>query len=114
MKNYTDIEQSKKLVKILPLESADAFYPWRELMKDYDSIYVPEKMLLSDLEEYDILAWSLAALFNVLPKGTNISISDSLNKIRYVCWNDYVVAYASNPIDACVDMIDGLHELKML
>lgn len=30
MKAYTDIEQSKKLAEILPIESADAFYDMAE------------------------------------------------------------------------------------
>ena len=139
MKNYTDIEQSKKLSEILPLESSDAFYPWRELMKDYDSIYVPEKMLVSDLEEDDICAWSLATLLNVLP---NEIITDNMFECHYQIHirkydggdntTLYQIAYGNNRglsgswhdminteekeslIDCCVQMIIKLHELKML
>lgn len=139
MKSYTDIEQSKKLAKILPLESADAFYPWRELMKDYDSIYVPGKMLMSDLEEDDIPAWSLAILLNILPNEiiTNnmfechyqIDIrkydggnNTTLYQIAYGnnsglsgSWHDMInTGEKENLIDACVQMIIILHRFKKL
>ena len=126
IKAYTDLSQSKILSKILPLESADAFYPWRELMKDYDSIYVPEKMLMSDIEEDDILAWSLAALRNLLPAGIKISentyLFESHNTFdkswgyRYYNEDDTSYLYCKNvnEVDACVAMIEKLHELNLL
>ena len=123
IKAFSDISQSKTLAEILPLESADAFYPWRELMKDYDSIYVPEEMLMSDLEEDDICAWSLAALLGVLPTldGRNAVLCKD---IRYDEWHICYHSTATlsvidterydNPVDACYEMILKLHELKML
>ena len=125
IKSYTDLEQSKKLAEILPLESADAFYPWRELMKDYDSIYVPEKMLMSDIEEDDILAWSLAALRNLLPAGIKISentyLFESHNTFdkswvyRYYDKNDTSYLYCKNvnEVDACYELILKLNELNL-
>ena len=121
IKSYTDIEQSKKLAEILPLESADAFYPWRELMKDYDSIYVPEEMSISDLEEYDVCAWSLAALLDVLPTiddGFEPQLHRSLDKYRCTYEGEEdssgLWRVADNPVDACVAMIEKLHELNLL
>jgi len=116
---YTDISQSKKLAKILPIESADAFYPWRELMKDYDSIYVPEEMLISDLEKDDILAWSLAALLDILPEGTRLLKSTNISSVGDVkyhidCPKGNIDKWFDNPVDACYEMIIKLHELKML
>ena len=61
MKSYTDLEQSKKLAKILPLESADMHY----VLTDSDQeTYSP------GLEKYygvlpSIPCWSLAALLGV-------------------------------------------------
>ncbi len=123
MKSYTDLEQSKKLTEFLSLESADMF--WQSNLNGSDRQYLLDmgEIEYFDIEmnferynigNYDIPAWSLTALFGVLPKGTNISISESLDKIRYSCWNDYAITYASNPVDACVAMIEELHELNLL
>ena len=128
IKTYTDLEQSKKLAEILPLESADmrygyiASYDYSDRMFDggYDEIPYPKDFLIKNpnfsANEYDaeLPCWSLASLLGTLPKGTNISFSDSLNKIRYSCWNDYAITYASNPVDACVGMIEELYELNLL
>jgi len=105
----TILEQSRKLAKILPIKTADVYY-WYS-----GTQYYLESMNDGDfVEGNDIPAWSLDALLGVLPKGTNISISDILNEVRYSCWNDYGITYADNPVDACVAMIETLHELKML
>ena len=114
MKSYTDIEQSRKLAEILPLESADMFHFLHEVdtvgfgyKKDVEELYSKTKF------EY-IPCWSLAALLGILPKGTNISTHKSINALCYCCWNRYDEIYADNPIDACYTMILKLHELKML
>lgn len=57
MKSYTDLEQSKKLAEILPLESADMYW-WSTSLR-----YYIEAMDDGDfVENRDIRAWSLAAL----------------------------------------------------
>ena len=124
IKNYTNLEQSKKLAEILPIESADAFYPWRELMKDYDSIYVPEKMLMSDIEEDDILAWSLAALIDIASTYCNrleITLRADKKYNVFAVKNDFVFrSFDDHPdgfdnlVDACVAMIEKLNELNLL
>lgn len=79
MKSYTDREQSKKLEKILPLESADMTYcaitdGMREKMiiKDCWEVNVGldtaiKENLFSYKYGYMIPCWSLAALLDVLP-----------------------------------------------
>ena len=128
IKAYTDLSQSKILSKILPLESADAFYPWRELIKDYDSIYVPEKMLMSDIEEDDILAWSLAALLEQLPyelcddDGNSVYLQidkeDDLYQLIYEDPHGYFESIETDRykhfVDACYELILKLHELNLL
>ena len=128
IKSYTDLDQSKKLAEILPLESADAFYPWRELMKDYDSIYVPEKMLMSDIEENDILAWSLASLLEQLPyelcdddgNSTYLQMNkeDDLYQLVYTEPYDNFESIETNRyehfVDACYELILKLYELNLL
>jgi hypothetical protein len=124
MKAFTSIEQSKKLAKILPLESADMkWYFWKneidapktptfgyskdaaESYKDTEAVYLP--------------CWSLAALFSVIPEGIianyytpNIQKENGKYSIAY--GNDELLCIADNPVDACYEMILKLNELKML
>ena len=133
MKSYTDLEQSKKLTNILPLESADMC--WYLATKGN-----PKTMFNEGYNEYgdfELPCWSLTALFGVLQIyttptafSTNISVP-SLTKTK----NGYSITYvgdyrimesnnndiespieiiADNAIDACVEMIEKLHKLKML
>lgn len=69
MKSYTDIEQSKKLAEILPLESADmAYYQW----KDDGHLMAPVPFVLDGMEEKNngffryICCWSLSALLSII------------------------------------------------
>ena len=132
IKSFTSLEQSKKLAEILPLESADMVYfgihqgmdgkyylSGTNTEDDVVPIYknfcikVFAKTTASDVIN-QLPCWSLAALLDVLPKGTNISTPKPINELGYCCWNQYDEIYADNPIDACVAMIEKLHELKML
>ena len=134
MKSYTDIEQSKKLAEILSLESADAKYGYiapyeysdRMYDEGYDEIPYPIAFIKKDysnffVEEYDdeLPCWSLAALLNVLPNGIDVikEEADTENE-RYMCTvginDDIISTFANNPVDACVEMIEKLHNLKML
>lgn len=119
MKAYTDLDQSKKLAEILPLESADMRYsplggthPW---------------VLESNLIEKDaVLCWSLAALLKVIPKYINVNnklrmdIGDHdfeiwYDDISYGCVNESLPDIVmESPIDACVEMILKLHEQNIL
>ena len=107
MKNYTDLEQSKKLAEILPIESADMFY--RDNGKDV-------KLMWEHLSEIKVTSpcWSLAALLSV------ISIASlECTKGLYHCVSydgkDFIFSKTTdNPIDTCVETILKLHELKML
>lgn len=121
IKSFTSLEQSCKLAKILPLESADMAYikhsssynPTWEFNEDFPP------MILGDVPINEITAetlpcWSLAALLSVLPKGTNISTPKPINALGYCCWNQYDEIYADNPVDACYEMIIRLNELNLL
>lgn len=122
MKAYTDIEQSKKLAEILPMDSADQ--TWERIAI---SSVAPESLQYghnSDIpfQFYDgigVPCWSLAALLDVLP-FPNLSkdklgidkegwmVSAFPNDCRYdSCWHD-------NPVDACYEMIVKLHEINLL
>lgn len=106
MKSYTDIEQSKKLTKILPFESADMYYPYNGI-ETYPEVK-------NGLETKTALyCWSLAALLSVLPNYQLQTQDDGIG-ILCSCNGKFNIVTASNPIDACVEMIIRLNELKML
>ena len=109
MKSYTDIEQSKKLAKILPLESADMHYV---LIDSDQETYSP------GLGKYygvlpSILCWSLTGLLSVLPTGKVLLHDKGNHGYKCIC-NNIDSYYFNNPVDACVAMIERLHELKIL
>lgn len=109
MKSYTDIKQSRKLAEFLPIESADMYYPY-----DLDSRKILNIPVVKD--DYCmpcIHCWSLAALLSVLPDYTMQTNTDG--KVFVVCESKKPMVYAyDNPVDACVEMIEKLHELNLL
>lgn len=119
IKSYTDLEQSKKLVEILPLESADMIYT---MVNGYHTPFIRIETI-KEMYEDDVLCWSLTALLDVLPTldGRNAILCKD---IRYDEWHICYHSTATlsvidterydNPVDACVAMIERLHELKML
>lgn len=116
MKNkiYTDILQSKKLAEILPIESADMYNPNRIDTK-YQSILPIECKHGNPLLSQEIPAWSLAALLGFLKEPELISNSEGKWLIR-VWYHNYPYSKGGydDPVDACVDMIEKLHELNVL
>lgn len=108
IKSYTDIEQSNELVEILPIESADMwFYPYPNDEYWYD---VPN-MGNADKKYNQLPCWSLTALLNVLPSATLDSSND--HHFRFHCMERYT-EWHDNAVDACVEMILKLKELKLL
>ena len=125
IKSYTDIEQSRKLAEILPIESSDMY--WRSLnLNGHISWSSHIKRLeppIYDLEHY-IPCWSLAALLGVIPKQIkNNVLRVDIDEKNFSIWYDEL-GYGVNselpdiimecPVDACVELIIKLHELKML
>ena len=128
IKSYTDIEQSKKLATILPLESADMGYLWNGT--SFCNYPVSNQTIFKRVE--NIPCWSLDALLGILPKEyTNsknqvctlhIDIVDS--ETPYLMWYanpehegsivEIKTKEYSNLIDACYEMVLKLHESNML
>lgn len=140
MKSFTDIEQSKKLAEILPIESADMW--WAERYEGHTTMdyqYVVEEtpyyylsLKKPSIDNYsqdtvkDIPCWSLAALLSVIPKYI-----EDLNRLRididnvdFSIWYDDLNGYGVNdklpditlkePVDACYEMILKLHEQNLI
>ena len=118
MKSYTDIEQSRKLAEILPIESADMRYiPIMDIdsMSNSGFLEIPECYPYSDTINWhaDYLpCWSLAALLNVLP-NENMLVKTTHGEYYYLA-KDVMTKHYDNPIDACYEMILKLHELNLL
>lgn len=128
MKSYTDIEQSKKLAEILPIESADMALcsKIQPLMTDY----ISAKNKFSNAGEIPIdPCWSLAALLDVIPKEVKIKgqkyatclfpTTDGhwLYKLWYnsnEIFESPIAVWCDNPVDACYEMILKLNKLNLL
>ena len=129
MKSYTDLKQSKKLAKILPLESADMCWfegePFVEAVTGYEEERA-ESHRQAGMEMYP--CWSLAALISILPKEIEIDgqhyapclfpVQDKwLLKLWYnsnYTITSSIAIFSDNPVDACYEMIIRLNELKLL
>lgn len=111
IKSFTDIEQSKKLAEILPIESADMC--WYLATKGNPKAMFNEGY--SEYGDFELPCWSLAALLAILPEiqGGKPIISLDDNYITYPHMSD-LHTKADNIVDACVAMIEKLNELNML
>ena len=107
MKSYTDIEQSKKLEEILPLESADMY--WFRNNVETPKIF-PNNMM-KDSVSVTLPCWSLAALLNVLQGYT---LMNNVFSEKIALWRRENSVEYNNPIDACYEMILKLNDMKML
>lgn len=142
MKSYTDLDQSKKLTEILPIESADMYYQYAlpksdkirynpilgnpiDALEWYNKGYTHFGKSPLTLNEYCIPCWSLSALLDVIPKHIKdynvlrIDISDNdfaiwYDEIGYGVNNDLPNITTESAVDACYEMILKLHELKLL
>ena len=131
IKNYTDLEQSKKLAEILSLESADMSYSlnfdsgiYEISTVSYKNWVVPKYAQPDDGFGQVIPCWSLASLLGVLPKNLNIGRPSLESNYKGYYWiqyydgfmlpNNYKTEVFNNPVDACVAMVELLHELEML
>lgn len=117
IKAYSDLQQSKKLEEILPIESADML--WEQHGAEPYVTIKPWTTIGKSIGCHCLSCWSLVALLEILDypqlskdklgsgkEGWMVSVYP--NDCRYdSCWYD-------NPVDACVAMIERLHKLKML
>lgn len=126
IKSYTDLEQSKKLAEILPLESADMHYnnasikginyvdEYRAELMDYNTAQkVLSKYLINPI--FGIIpCWSLSALLGVLPDYTLQTNTDGTVFVVCESKKPMISDAYDNPVDACYTLILKLHELNLL
>ena len=127
LKSYTDLEQSKKLAEILPLESADMFW-YRDAVTTEVNPRIMNYTQVPKLQSmYYSPCWSLTALLNYLREidyfpEINADEFEVTMQINYYNENEAkhlapvhnIKIKAESFIDACVEMIVKLHEQKLL
>ena len=131
IKSYSDLQQSKKLAEVLPIESADMHYwlAWSggvsEEKRNTPKVDKPRK---DAIKTYWCPCWSLASLVEGLPEVIDFDDDDNDYALEILKENGlYYISYGNpimgeilniepqeNFVDACVAMIEELHELKML
>lgn len=128
MKSYTDIEQSKQLAEILPIESADMFYlkipNSSEVGYNYSDLPYFASLGLKD----NLPCWSLAALLERLDDeitdedGNDYNLTIVKEGWQYQLYyhdkwyeaGDIETDWYDDMIDACVEMIVKLHKEGIL
>lgn len=136
IKSYTDIEQSKKLAEILPLESADMTLltdlggehligiPYIKKHEDLEQL----RKRFGEIESQEFPCWSLASLLVEIPEVLDFEDDESDYALEILKESGlYYLSYGNplengkieiepqeNFVDACYEMIIKLHELNLL
>ena len=126
----TDLEQSKKLAGILPIESADMIYRYDYNEHCHNTIpEIPKVTIWDDPTVKDLPAWSCSALVSILPhevlfKGKSYkfkmctdvySNGEEYYDLGYQSVGYWLVyADSTDLVDACVEMIIKLKEKGLL
>ena len=126
MKSYTNIEQSRKLAKILTIKSADMYF------SKYDTIHAATLYSSCDSEYFKIHeftpSWSLAALLEKIPQ--EIFNGEYIINITEGRDNKWILTYdhrenrnhsypglssgANNLVDACYELILKLNKQNLI
>ena len=112
MKAYTDLEQSKKLAEILPIETADMRFCFSHTLGGRITGHYP--MIGREPSMGTVPCWSLAALLSVLPRETRLLKSATDDTYHCDCSKGNINEWFGNPVDACYEMIIELHKQKLL
>jgi hypothetical protein len=128
IKSFTSLEQSRKLVEILPLESVDMCWQYQKdrFVGEPDYKEFPQFEHVTD--KRDIACWSLAALLEQLPyelcddDGNSLYLEinkeDDVYQLVYAdCYGDFESIETDRYehfVDACYEMILKLKESNLL
>lgn len=125
MRAYTNLEQSKKLVEVLPTESADMKFPYFGNGQYGTTALFGEPIEFSGGK--DIPCWSLTALLNYLREidlfpeidANEVMVTMNINyyneeEVRLLAPIHNIKVKAESFIDACVEMILKMNEQKIL
>ena len=111
MKSFTNIEQSKKLEEILPVESADMWY-WEWPSVPFYKNYEHPMFHKGEGEDiHNVPCWSLAALLELLPKDYLIEANKKTTRTLYhiTAISGEVTHYHQDLVDAAVELLLKLY-----
>jgi hypothetical protein len=117
IKSYTDLEQSRKLAEFIPCETADFCWGIDYETLHYNSSPYPMPWKDYTVKEYYVPCWSLTALLGVLPlvDFTTPQLIGTPKTLYRCIYSDNLKSHAyDNAVDACVAMIENLHELNLI
>ena len=129
IKSFTSLEQSKELAEFLPIESADMHYLTYSTYEEYcdEIVYTANLGKHGMYDKCCIPCWSLAALLNYLREVDyfpEINADEFEVTMSITYFNDHearhltpvrnITVEAESFIDACVTMIEKLHEQNLL
>lgn len=123
----TDLEQSKKLEEILPLESADMYYHNRVNIPDNFPLPIEWKHS-NPLLSQEIPCWSLAALLELLDDeitdedGNDYNLNIVKENLQYQLYyhdawgnaEDIETNFYDDMVDSCVEIIIQLKNKNLL
>ena len=114
IKSFSDLQQSKKLAEILPIESADMCWTRYIDNGDVTSIHATVNYGIVTI---DYPCWSLSSLLDLLKD--RIIFGGNSPEGWFCCYTiknpiKTLTIYEDSLVDACYEMILKLHELKML
>lgn len=133
MKSYTDLRQSQILAKILSHDTADQ--TWERIVIAGANLDVPEEkqyrhngdMPFIIYSGVGVPCWSIAALLDLLNQVKEIKYQRVTILVGRFAGNHWYVEllkvqdeksvlleHSKELVDACVEMIQKLHELKLL
>lgn len=119
IKSNTDVDQSKKLTEILPLESSDNVIVSFGDREGTKNVVMPKETLdvirtpFADIRNVTP-CWSLAALMDVLDRGILFKTPQGWACQVYPENKAIIGDYYNNPIDACYKMILELKEKELI
>lgn len=111
-KSYTDLEQSKKLSKILSYKTADMCHKcigdesYDTIVRPYSEYHEKYRLLIISKDFNAVPCWSLTALLCVL-QGATLDISE--DKHFRIHYNKMFSDWHDNPIDSCIEIIHRVY-----
>ena len=134
MKAYTDVEQSKALAKILPIDTADCCYIEYCTSDNIELRYEGQPPMflgdipITEIEVEHIPCWSLAALLEQLDdeiideNGNDYNLTIVKENLQYQLYyhdswgqvEDIKTDYYDDLVDACYEMIVLLHKENLI
>lgn len=112
--NYTNIEQSKRLLELgLSPDTADSFWMNAKL-KHVESSKIPfffDDNYHRPIWDFDLPCWSVGRLFELIPDESSLNKSD---KVYWCGYQFYQTKDYDTPIDALIELMIYLLDNKLI